>query len=207
MALMTPFPLVPVFDIGRVLIQWQPETSLKRFFATDAETQAFMDEIKFHDWHMEQDRGRSVSDAVAAAQQQFPHHGEVFHRFYDDWLLSIPGAVEGTHHLFETLADQGPVYGISNFSRELFDRTVPHFPFLTRFTGLVISADEKLVKPDPAIFQLFCARYGFSAEQCLFIDDSLPNIVSARALGMTAIHFTDASALSSELSRLGFRLG
>ena len=202
-----PFPLVPVFDIGRVLIDWQPQHSLKRFFADEAQTKAFMAEINFHDWHGEQDRGRSIAEAVALAQARFPHHGEIFQRFYDDWLLTIPGVMDGTDHLFEALADQGPVYGISNFSRELYDRTTPHFPFLQRFTGLVISADEKLIKPDPAIFRLFLNRYGFAASDCLFIDDSLPNVLSARALGMTAIHFTDASALSSELVRLGFRIG
>ncbi len=197
--------LVPVFDIGRVLVRWEPELALARHLPDKAAVSAFMAEVGFDDWHKEQDRGRSVDEAVEAVAQSHPHFAQAAQGFYEDWLHSIPGVVPGTRSILEGLARRGPVYGISNFSRELFDRTVPHYPFLGLFTGLVISTDERLVKPDPEIYRVLAERYGLLLSDCVFIDDSPANIRAAQDLGMTGILFTDAISLASRLSQLGFR--
>lgn len=194
---------LPVFDIGQVLLRWQPRDSLGRHLADDAAIDAFMDEVGFMDWHARQDAGRPVIEAVAEHSARFPHHASILASFYDDWLLSVPGEVPGTRAIFEGLAARGPVYGISNFSRELFDRTVPAYPFLGSFTGLVLSGDVGINKPDPRIYAILCERHDLTPSDCVFIDDSERNVAAARAHGMTAVHFTDAASLSASLRGLG----
>lgn len=193
----------PVFDIGQVLLRWEPRAALARHLADEAAIDAFMQEVGFMDWHARQDAGRPVSEAVADHGSRFPHHAHVLSSFYDDWLLSVPGEVPGTRAIFEGLAARGPVYGISNFSRELFDRTVPAYPFLDSFTGLVLSGDVGINKPDPRIYTILCERYGLKPSDCVFIDDSERNVAAAREHGMGAIHFTDAASLSASLRELG----
>lgn len=194
---------VPVFDIGQVLLRWQPRASLQHHFEDDASIDAFMAEVGFMDWHARQDAGRSVAEAVEDHAARFPHHAPVFAAFYDDWLRSVPGEVPGTRAILEGLAARGPVYGISNFSRELFDRTVPAYPFLGAFSGLVLSGDVGINKPDPRIYAILCERHGLDPAACIFIDDSERNVQAARDHGMAAVHFTDAASLSASLRDLG----
>lgn len=200
---MPSFPRVPVFDIGQVLLRWQPRAALARHFGDDDAVDAFMTEVGFMDWHARQDAGRTVAEGVADHSARFPRHAQVFASFYEDWLRSVPGEVAGTRAIFEGLAARGPVYGISNFSRELFDRTVPVYPFLGRFAGLVLSGDVGINKPDPRIYAILCERHGLAPEACVFIDDSERNVAAARDLGMAAVHFTDAACLSASLRALG----
>ncbi|MGU9982406.1 HAD family hydrolase [Phreatobacter sp. HK31-P] len=200
---MSRFAPVPVFDIGQVLLQWQPRASLQRHFEDDVAIDAFMAEVGFMDWHTRQDAGRPVTEAVEEHAARFPHHAAVFAAFYDDWLRSVPGEVPGTRAIFEGLAARGPVYGISNFSRELFDRTVPAYPFLGAFAGLVLSGDVGINKPDPRIYAILCERHGLDPAACVFIDDSERNVQAARDYGMAAVHFTDAASLSASLRDRG----
>jgi 2-haloacid dehalogenase len=196
-------PTIPVFDIGQVLLRWDPKGLLTRLLGSEGAAEAFMQEVDFAGWHGRQDAGRAVTEAVAAHSAQYPHHSAVFSGFYERWLDAVPEEVPGTRAIFEDLLAQGPVYGISNFSRELFDRTVPAYPFLGRFTGLVLSADVGLNKPDPRIYRILCERHGLDARDCIFIDDSGRNVAAARAEGMAGIVFTDAAALSAELAAMG----
>jgi 2-haloacid dehalogenase len=197
--------LVPVFDIGRVLVRWEPDLALARHLPNAESVAAFKSEIGFDAWHQEQDRGRTVEEAVEAIEDSHPHYAAAARGFYDDWLASLPAPIPGTHTILEGLSRRGPVYGISNFNRALFDRTVPHFPFLGLFSGLVISSDEGLVKPDPTIYRVFAERYSLNPADCVFIDDSAANVAAAEEFGMTALLFTDAISLASRLSSLGFR--
>lgn len=194
---------IPVFDIGQVLLRWEPKTALAGIIGSEAEAEAFMDEVDFAAWHGRQDAGRPVADAVAGHSALFPHHAAVFAAFYDRWLDAVPGEVPGTRAIFEALCARGPVYGISNFSRELFDRTVPAHPFLGGFAGLVLSADVGINKPDPRIYRILCERHDLDPRACVFIDDSVRNVDAARAAGMRGIVFTDAAALSSQLAGMG----
>ncbi|MGQ3354959.1 MAG: HAD-IA family hydrolase [Phreatobacter sp.] len=197
------FSPVPVFDIGQVLLRWEPKTALQQHFADAAALEAFMAEVGFMDWHARQDAGRPVAEAVADHAARFPGHAPVFAAFYDDWLKAVPGEVPGTRAIFEGLAAGGPVYGISNFSRELFDRTLPAHPFLAGFSGLVLSADVGINKPDPRIYAILCERYALAPGDCIFIDDAPRNVEAARAFGMDALLFTDALSLSGALRARG----
>lgn len=194
---------IPVFDIGQVLLRWEPKAALQPHFADAAALEAFMAEVSFMDWHARQDAGRPVAEAVADHAARFPRHAPVFGAFYDDWLKSVPGEVPGTRAIFEGLATGGPVYGISNFSRELFDRTLPAHPFLAGFSGLVLSADVGINKPDPRIYAILCERFSLAPADCIFIDDAPRNVEAARAFGMDAVLFTDALSLSGALRARG----
>jgi 2-haloacid dehalogenase len=195
--------LTAVFDIGQVLIRWDPANSFARLIGSAEQVPAFMEAIDFHGWHARQDAGRPVTEAVAEHVLRFPQHRDVISGFYENWLDSVPGEVPGTRALFETLLDRGPVYGISNFSRELFDRTLPVYPFLSRFTDLVLSADVRINKPDPRIYRILMERNGLKPENLVFIDDSPANVAAARAEGMDAVLFTDAPSLSVALRERG----
>lgn len=194
---------IPVFDIGQVLVRWEPRRGLARHFGDDAALDRFMAEIDFARWHALQDAGRPIETAVADLAGRFPHHRDAIAGFYANWLDSIPGEVDGTRAIFEGLGRRGPVYGISNFSRELFDRTVPAYPFLAGFTGLVLSGDVGINKPDPRIYRILLDRHGLEAGGCIFIDDSERNVAAARTVGMDAIHFTGAASLSAALRARG----
>lgn len=194
---------VPVFDIGQVLLRWDPRGAMAPHFDTPEAIDSFMHEVGFMDWHARQDAGRPVDEAVASHAALHPAHAGIFAAFYDNWLASVPGEVPGTRAIFEALLDQGPVFGISNFSRELFDRTVPAYPFLGRFTGLVLSGDVGINKPDARIYAILCERHGLEPGRCVFIDDSARNVEAARAFGMDALLFTDAPSLADALRGRG----
>lgn len=197
---------VIVFDIGQVLLRWDPKAGFSRYFPDLGDVERFMAETDFFAWHARQDAGRSVAEGIAEQQARHPAHAEAIEGFYRRWLDSVPGEVAGTRVIFETLADRGPVYGLSNFSRELFDETVPHYPFLQRFTGLVLSGDVGINKPDPGIYRALTDRYRLNPADCLFIDDSRPNVEAARALGWDAVVFTDAPTLVADLAVRGVAL-
>jgi 2-haloacid dehalogenase len=193
----------PVFDIGQVLLRWEPKAGLRRFFEGDEAVDAFMREVDFLRWHEAQDRGRPIRAGVAAASADFPRHAHVFKGFYDDWFASVPGALAENVAFFERLCDRQDVYGLSNFARDLFDRTAERHPFLKRFRGLVLSGDEQLVKPDPRIYRVLLERYRLAPESCVFVDDSLPNVEAARAVGMKAAHYDGRSPLTSLFEPFG----
>ncbi|MCZ8317195.1 MAG: HAD-IA family hydrolase [Phreatobacter sp.] len=185
------------------MLRWDPLGAMTRHFESRAAVESFMEKVGFMDWHARQDAGRPIAEAVAAHAALHPAHAGVFAAFYEDWLASVPGEVPGTRAIFEALLEKGPVFGISNFARELFDRTVPAYPFLGRFTGLVLSGDVGINKPDPRIYAILCERHGLEANRCVFIDDSARNVEAARAFGMDALLFTDAPSLADALRARG----
>jgi 2-haloacid dehalogenase len=124
--------------------------------------------------------------------------------YSERWHDMVPGAVEGTPAILEALRAAGvPVYAITNFSAEKFTEAQARFAFLRGFRDVVVSAHERLLKPDPAIYRVLLERNGLDASRCLFIDDSEKNVRGAEAVGMRAHHFRDARTLAAELARLG----
>jgi 2-haloacid dehalogenase len=203
----SPAPDTVVFDIGNVLILWDPRNLYRRLIPDPAEMERFLAEVCTDAWNLEQDRGRLWAEAVAERVALHPQH-EVLIRAYDErWNEMVPGEVPGTPAILERLLGAGvPVFAITNFSTEKFALAQARFPFLTRFRDVVVSGEERLVKPDPAIYRVLLERNGLQAGQCLFIDDSERNVKAARALGMHAHHFQSAAALEAELRRCGFPL-
>jgi HAD superfamily hydrolase (TIGR01509 family) len=190
-----------VFDIGNVLIEWDPRHLYRRIFATPDETEHFLATVCTSAWNLEIDRGKPFAEAVEELAVRHPQHEPAIRAFDERWNEMVPGLVPGTLALMERLEERGaPLYAITNFSAEKFAEARLRFPFFDRFRGVIVSAHERLVKPHRAIFELLLSRYGLKAEECLFIDDSAANVVGARAVGMAAHHFKGAADLERELT-------
>ena len=194
-----------VFDVGNVLIDWDAKRVYRDHFDSDAEIEEFFAEIGFYTWNLMLDRGGTWAEAVAAHSARHPERAELIARFDRDWQLSVSGPIEGSVDLLHRLHDAGvPLYAITNFSTEKWAESLERFPFLrTRFRDVVVSAHENLVKPDPAIFELFLSRNGLEAEDCVFIDDSPANVAAAASIGIDAIQFETPQALSVRLFQRG----
>jgi 2-haloacid dehalogenase len=195
-------PSIIVFDVGNVLIHWDPRRLYSQLFDSPEEVDWFLKNVCHSQWNLDLDRGLAIEDAIAERITAFPEHAAAIRAYDERWDEMVSGAIEGSVALIKRLRAGGrPLYAITNFSRAKFDRTAKRFPFLQEFDGIVVSADEGLVKPDPNIFDLFLKRFGLTAEDCLFIDDSAANVQSARKLGMAAHLFVDAASLEIELER------
>lgn len=193
-----------VFDVGNVLVRWDRRLPFVGHFTDPAEFDHFMDEVIPLSWHAEHDAGRPAAELVAERSALFPHYAQLIHDWFARFNESIPGPVPGSPELVEALHARGvPLYSITNFGADTWAGFRPVFPLAERFRDIVVSGVERLAKPDPAIYALAEARFGHAPEAMLFIDDSLPNVASARACGWHAHHFTDAAGLAADLRERG----
>ncbi len=194
-----------VFDIGNVLIDWDPKRVYRGRFSSDFEIEKFFGEIEFYAWNLEQDRSGAWADAVAEHSAMHPGHADLIALYDHDWQRSVSGPIEGSVAILENLKAAGvALYAITNFSAEKWVEICARFSFLTNsFRDIAVSAHEGLIKPDPAIFKLFLGRNGLAAGDCIFIDDSKANVASAAALGIDAILFETPRALGRSLRARG----
>ena len=197
-----------VFDIGNVLIHWNPRLIYRSIFASEAEIDDFLTRVLPPEWNLEQDRGRSWQEAEASQIARFPEHAQAIRAYRARWRESVPHAIEGTVAILGSLQRAGvPLYAITNFATDTFAEAQDMYPFLkTSFLDIVVSGDERLIKPDRGIFEVLLARQKLAAEDCIFIDDSPKNVDGASALGFHALHFTTPDALRRDLMALGFRV-
>lgn len=193
-----------VWDVGRVLVEFDLTGIYVDAIPDPAERARFVAEIVTEDWHAQHDEGVSFADMVAARSAEFPEHAERIALYASNWLASLPGPVKGTHELIERLAARDvPQYAITNFGVDAWELFRPTFPVLDHMRDIVISGVERLIKPDPAIFELAAQRFGHLPETMLFVDDNAANIAAAAALGWQVHHFTgDAEALELRLKSL-----
>lgn len=194
-----------VFDLGGVLIDWNPRHLYRKLFGgDDAAMERFLAEVCTGDWNLCQDAGRSWAEAVAILQAAHPAQAELIAAFHTRWVEMLAGPIPGTVALLRALKERGlPVYALSNWSSETFPFAQERYDFLTWFDGLVISGHERMVKPELRIYLRLLDRYGLQAPETLFIDDSRPNVAAAAALGFHGHHFVGPAALAAELERLG----
>lgn len=194
-----------IFDIGGVLIEWNPRHLYRKLFKGD-ETgmEHFLTHICSDTWNQRQDAGRSFAEGVAELSARYPDLADLIAAYDERWEEMVPGAIEDSVGLFNALKRRGcPIYGLTNFSREKFALTQQRFPFLETFDGLVVSARVGLVKPNPAIYRHLLDRYQLQAEKCIFVDDSRINVEAAAKLGMQAIRFESPAQLRTSLAELG----
>ena len=193
-----------VFDVGRVLYQWQLRTLFEKLIDDPAELDWFLAHVVTEEWHFQHDAGRPLTDMVAEQQARFPGHAHLIEAYAARFNESIPGPVPGSLALVERLHARGmPLYAITNFGAEFWDMFRPTAPVFDLFRDIVVSGVEKLVKPDPAIYRHAAQRFGHPATAMLFIDDNRANIESAAALGWQVHHFTDAAQLEAQLAQRG----
>jgi 2-haloacid dehalogenase len=198
---------IPVFDVGNVLIRWDPRNLYRKLIADEAEREDFLARICSPEWNLEMDRGRAFAEGVAERVALFPQHEALIRAFDERWLETLDGAVEEAVAILEELRAAGvKTYAITNFSREKFALTRTRYPFLDSFEGIIVSAHEQLLKPDPRIYALLCERHGLAPADCIFIDDNLANVEGARAFGMQGHHFKTAAGLRADLRQQGLPL-
>jgi 2-haloacid dehalogenase len=193
-----------VFDVGNVLLEWDPRSLYRSVFSDEERTEWFLSHVCTGEWNAEQDRGRSWSDAIAERVDRHPEWRAEIEAYDLRWSEMISGAIEGSVSVLDDLKRLGrPVYAITNFSAEKWAECLGRFAFLNRFDGVVVSAHERLLKPDPAIYRVLFDRYRLEPVDCVFIDDSDRNIATARELGMKGIHFRPGINLRAELRAVG----
>ena len=193
-----------VFDVGRVIVQWDLRHLFARLIDDPVELDWFCANVVTEEWHFEHDAGRPLAEMVLERKAQFPEHAHLIDAYANRFLDTIPGPVEGTAGLIERLAAKDvPLFAITNFGAEFWQEFRPTEPLFDHFRDIVVSGEERLVKPDPAIFELAERRFGYRAGSMLFIDDNAANIDAAARLGWQTHHFTGAARLETELSKLG----
>ena len=196
---------VVVFDLGGVLLDWNPRHLYRKLFADEASMEAFLAQVCTPAWNERQDAGRPFAEAVA---ELAPKHADKLHlinAWRERFSEMIPGALQGTVDILDELkARNVPVYALSNWSAETFPSQRPRFAFLGWFDGVVLSGAEGCVKPDERIFRVLLDRYDLAADEAVFIDDNPNNARAASALGMHGIHFQSPEQLRRELADLGF---
>lgn len=193
-----------VFDIGRVLVQWDMRILFRQLLDDEAEVEWVYRNVVTEAWHGQHDAGRPIADMVAERSAEFPRYAAVISAYASRFNETIPGPVPGTADLVEELHARGvPLYAITNFGADTWAGFRPTLPVLDRFWDIVVSGIEKMAKPDPAIYALAAQRFGRDPGTMLFIDDSLPNVLSARACGWHAHHFSSAGLLAEDLRARG----
>lgn len=194
-----------IFDIGNVLLKWDMAPLIEALAETPEHARHVRKNVITPDWNVQMDAGKTWGEGCAELAAEHPEYADLIHAFNARWEETVHGPVEGTTDIVETLhAREVPLYALTNFSSEKFAITRPKFPVFERFRDILVSGDEFLLKPDPAIYGLLLDRNGLNAQSCVFIDDSPKNVDGARAVGMQAVHFTDAPALATDLRALGF---
>jgi len=194
-----------VWDIGRVLVQWDFPRIWRDVIPDPVAHAAFTTTVVSESWHFRHDGGESMDAMIAQRVALHPADRALIERYRTHWLLAVPGPIAGTHPLVERLALAGvPQFALTNFGADAFAMFRPTFPVLDHMIDIVVSGNERMVKPDPAIFALAARRFGHAPARMLFIDDSAANIAAARELGWQTHHFTgDTAALEADLIAWG----
>lgn len=197
-----------VFDLGNVLIRWNPRNLYRKLFGDDVQgMETFLSEVCSTDWNERQDAGRSWQEATDEAIARHPHHESLIRAYRERWEEMLGGALEDSVLILEELHAKGiRLLALTNWSAETFPIALERFAFLGKFEGILVSGAEGIIKPAPAIFQLLKSRYDFDGHHAVFIDDHAPNIAGARGEGFNALQFTSAEQLRKELIALGLPL-
>lgn len=193
-----------VFDIGGVLVDWNPAYLYRKLIPDPMEMEVFLSTVCTLEWNGHQDRGRSLSEGTAELVGRFPEQTDLIEAYYGRWEEMVPGQFDGSVALLAQLRGVGHrLFALSNWSAETFPTARHRFPFLQWFDDVVISGDVGIVKPEPAIYELAIARFRLDPSQTLFIDDSAANVEAAEAAGFAGHHFATPADLEDELDRLG----
>jgi 2-haloacid dehalogenase len=192
-----------IFDFGGVLINWDPRNLYRKLFEDEAEMEWFLANVCTMDWNLKQDEGRPFAEAVAFLQDEHKNYATYIEAYHTRWPEMLDGEIAGSVGILKELQEKGyTVYGLTNWSQETFPIAFEQFAFLQTLHGIVVSGVEKLIKPNPAIFNLLLNRYNLKAEDCVFIDDNAHNIETANKLGLHAIRFTNPDNLRQELQKI-----
>ncbi|GLQ96568.1 HAD family hydrolase [Dyella mobilis] len=193
-----------IFDLGNVLIGWDPRHLYRRLIDDEAQMEWFLREVCSSEWNERQDAGRPWAEATALLRAQFPEHADWIDAYHLRWQETLLGPIEGSVTLLAELKARGVrLLALTNWSHETFPIARRLYPFLQWFEGIVVSGEEQLVKPDPRIYRRLLERYAVEPASALYIDDSARNVATAEALGMRGWWFRDPPGLRRHLVELG----
>ncbi len=196
-------PNAVLFDIGNVFIHWDPRLLYQKLITDGDELDYFLSEVVTLEWHSEHDRGRPFADGVAELSAKFPEYAELIHAFDERWEETLGGVIQGTVDVMSDLAERGiRIYGLTNFSQEKWPTFCRQHSFTDLFEGVVVSGEEKLIKPDPRIYQTAIARFHLDPEATVYVDDRRENVLAAEQLDMIGHQFTAASVLRDFFEKL-----
>ncbi len=189
-----------IFDLGNVLIEWDRALLYRQLIDDSDELAWFLDNVFTLEANAILDSGTPLPEVAERIAAAHPDHAELVMVIADRWKETLGEVIDGSVAILESLASQGtPLYALSNWGKDTFAMIENDYAFFSHFDGMVISGREGVTKPNPAIFELLCARYSLAPDQCVFIDDSSANVAAAADLGFDAILFTDADALHADL--------
>ncbi|MBA3446714.1 MAG: HAD family phosphatase [Pseudaminobacter sp.] len=195
-----------VFDIGKVLVHYDPDLPFSRLIPDETERRWFFDNVCTSAWNIEQDRGRTWEEAEALLLASHPEHAENIRNFRRSWHEMVPHAYDDSVELMDRLIDAGhDVTLLTNWAADTFVEARKRFAFLDRPRGVTVSGDIGMIKPDRGIFDHHAKVFGLDPAATLFIDDSQKNVDGAIAAGWQAVLFTDAKTLEADLEGLGIR--
>jgi len=198
-----------IFDLGGVLIDWNPEYVYREVFnGNQDKVDWFLNNICTSEWNVEQDAGRTFQEATELLIDQYPQYEEWIRIFYDRWEDMLGGTIKETVKLLNQLkeSDLYKLYALTNWSAESFHVALERFDFLNQFDGIIVSGEEKTRKPFSKIYDITLNRYQIIAGKSIFIDDNFENIQAAKKLGINVIHFKNTKQLKNDLSNFGVEI-
>ena len=198
-----------VFDLGGVLLDWNPRRLYRRLFGSDtAGMEQFLAQVCNPAWNAKQDAGRAWDEAIAEATAAHPEDAALIRAYREQWNEMLGEPFADSVAVLDELRRTGMrLYALTNWSQDTFPYGLARYPFLQWFDDIVVSGREGVIKPDPAIFRLLLSRFCLAASGCVFIDDTLKNVEAAMQLGFHVIHFCNARQLRGNLSNLGLLRG
>lgn len=193
-----------VFDLGRVLLHWEPELPYRRLIPDDEARRRFLTEVCNATWLRETDLGSSWDEAERRLIERFPDHAEMIRAFRRNWHEMVPDTIADTPEILaELLAAGYDVTALTNFAEDTYEEALERFPLLGSFRGVTVSAHAQLIKPDEAIFHHHAEVFGLTPSATLFFDDIAVNVAAARRAGWNAEQFIDAAKMRADLRRYG----
>ncbi|HEX9012915.1 MAG TPA: HAD family phosphatase [Anaerolineaceae bacterium] len=196
-----------VFDLGGVLIRWDPRTLYRKLLPDDQAVEHFLSEVGFYEWNLANDAGQPFAETVPALCARHPAYAELIQAYDARYEEALSAPIEPSVEILRELHAAGyPLYALSNWPAEKFYLVRPRLAFLDLFDDILVSGDVKLIKPDPRIYHLMLERIGRPAGECLLIDDTPGNIQAAAALGFQTHHFVSPAGLRADLKLLGYRI-
>ena len=194
-----------IFDLGGVLIHWDPMLVYRKIFPTEEEAQWFLENICTYQWNLQHDAGQLLQKGMDDLAATYPEWKDEIYAYYGRWEEMLGGVFEGTVKILKACIDNPnlQVVALTNWSAETFPIAKQRFDFLHWFEGIVVSGEEMMRKPNPKIYEIILERYQITPEHAVFIDDSLPNIEQANKMGIHGIHFQSSEQLKTALEKLG----
>lgn len=197
-------PKAVLWDVGNVIVRWNPRTLYEEFFEEPAECDRFLSHVCTMDWHIRHDLGVTFAENRIPLLERFPEYSEAIHAWESRWWDMFSGPIAETEAAIEALHERGVrQYGVTNMADETFEGTIAMSPAFRRLEDYVVSGRHQVIKPNPAFYQLACERFGLEPQDVLFVDDNLLNIEAARVFGFDVHHFTDPAALRPALEARG----